>query len=333
MIRLLRVFWVIVLIVGQLLTVGPPALAQGVATEDLLAAVVRIKTYINPDGRTVETLGARREGSGVLISADGLIVTIGYLIVEAQGAEITTNDGRTIAADIVGYDFESGFGLIKAATAVNARPMPFGKVADLNVGGKVLVAGGGGITALGPATLASKREFAGNWEYLLDEALFTKPAFPWWSGAALISKDGKLLGIGSLTVSDVTGTNSRETGNMFVPIDRLSPILAELIGDGRVSGPAKPWLGITTDETHGRLIVRRVPRGGPAERAGVKAGDTIEAVGGQKARSLAEFYRRIWAQGMAGVTVRLEVLRNGEMIGIDVKSVDRLNHLKLGSTL
>lgn len=312
--------------------VVPAARAQAVATEELLSAVVRIKTFINPDGRTVETLGRQREGNGVVIGGDGLIVTIGYLIVEAQGAEITTNDGTTVAADVVGYDYDTGFGLIRAARALKVRPMPLGKSADVASGEKVLVAGGGGIAAVGPAQVAAKREFAGNWEYLLDEAIFTTPAFPWWSGAALVSKDGKLVGIGSLAVNDARN-GAREPSNMFVPIDRLPPIMGELIGDGRVSGPAKPWLGINTNDSNGKLVVQRVTRGGPAEKAGVKTGDTVLGIAGERALSLAELYRRIWAQGTAGTRVKLDLLRNGERVTVDVQSVDRMDHLKLGSSL
>lgn len=311
---------------------APGSRAEAVATEELLSAVVRIKTFINPEGRTVETLGRERDGSGVVIGGDGLILTIGYLIVEAQGAEVITNDGATVAADIVGYDYDTGFGLLRASRALKVRPMPLGKSADLAEGDKLLVAGGGGLASVGPATVAAKREFAGNWEYLLDEAIFTAPAYPWWGGAALISKDGRLLGIGSLAIRDARHGNGEPT-NMFVPIDRLPPILGELIGDGRVSGPAKPWIGINTSETNGRLVVQRVTRGGPAEKAGVKAGDAVVGVAGKKARSLADLYRSIWSVGTAGAPVALDLLRNGEAVSIEVKSIDRLQHLKLGSQL
>lgn len=333
-IRLLLLHWLTVL--GLTLGLGPPCApesrAEAVATEELLSAVVRIKAYINPEGRTVETLGRERDGSGVVIGGDGLILTIGYLIVEAQGAEVITNDGATVAADIVGYDYDTGFGLLRASRALKVRPMPLGKSADLATGDKLLVAGGGGLSSVGPATLAAKREFAGNWEYLLDEAIFTTPAYPWWGGAALISKEGRLLGIGSLAIRDVRYGNGEPT-NMFVPIDRLPPILGELIGDGRVSGPAKPWIGINTSEASGRLVVQRVTRGGPAEKAGVKVGDAVVGVAGKKTRSLADLYRGIWSVGTAGTTVTLDLLRNGEAVSIEVKSVDRLQHLKLGSQL
>ena len=310
-----------------------PATAQAVAVDELLSGVVRIKTFINPDGRTIANLGREREGTGVVISADGLVLTIGYLMVEAQSAEIVDNTGRQVAADIVGYDHETGFGLLRASRAQGLRPMPLGKSADLTVGEKVLVAGGGGLASVGPATLAARRPFAGSWEYLLEDALFTTPAFPWWSGAALVSRDGQLVGIGSLAVPDAPGRGKGEAGNMFVPIDRLPPILADLIADGKVSTPAKPWLGINTSEKGGRLVIDRVTPGGPAEKAGVAAGDVIERVGPAQPRTLAELYRAIWATGAAGATVDLGLARkDGGSSSLAIKSMNRLDHLKLGSS-
>jgi S1-C subfamily serine protease len=306
--------------------------AQGASVEQLLSGVVRIKTFINPDGRTSETLGREREGSGIVIGSDGLIVTIGYLVVEAQSAEVTDNDGKRVSADIVGYDYDTGFGLLRAAATLATRPVPIGKSGDLAVGDRVLVAAGGGLAYVGPATVAAKRPFAGSWEYLLEEAIFTTPPMPWWSGAALLTREGKLVGVGSLVVGDASGMGRPDPGNMFVPVDRLLPILAELIADGRVSGPARPWVGLTTEERDGRLVVQRVARGGPAEKAGIAAGDVVVAVGSVRPRSLAELYRAIWSLGNAGVTVPMEVSRKGAPMTVEVRSMNRLDHLKLGSS-
>lgn len=310
----------------------PSAMAESVPVEDLLSGIVRIKTFINPDGRTSATLGREREGSGVVIGSDGLILTIGYLIVEAQSAEVTDNDGKRSAADVVGYDHETGFGLLRAASSLRTRPVPLGSSRDLAVGDRVIVAGGGGTAVIGPATVAAKRQYAGSWEYLLDEAIFTSPAMPWWSGAALITRDGKLAGIGSLAVPDAKGKGRGDPGNMFVPIDRLGPILADLIADGRSGAPPKPWLGLNTEERNGRLIVQRVTPGSPADRAGVTVGDAIATVGDKRPRTLADLYRAIWATGPAGVNVRMQVQRKGETVDVDMRSMNRLDHLKLGSS-
>lgn len=315
----------------------PPLLSQETRTEapsvDALASgVVRIRTFIDPDGRTTETLGHERSGNGIVIDKGGLVLTIGYLMVEAQLAEIETANGRRVGAEIVGYDYDTGFGLLRAQAPLDVRPLEFGRSGDLKSGDKVLIARAGGVTALGPATIAARREFAGYWEYLLDEAIFTSPPYPEWSGAALVNRDGRLVGVGSLIVADGSGAGAGSPANMFVPIDLLPPILAELMRDGKVSSAPKPWLGLNTDDAGGRLIVRRVMPGGPADKSGIRKGDTIVAVDGKGARSLADLYRRVWGLGQAGVTVPLEIMRDGASQVFQVQSINRMKHLKLHST-
>jgi S1-C subfamily serine protease len=309
------------------------AAAQAPSVEELAAAVVRIKTYINPDGQTVQSLGREREGSGIVIDEDGLVLTIGYLMVEAHAAEVRTNDGRTHAATIVGYDHETGFGILRTLQPLKVKPLPFGRSADLHINDPVLIASGGGAGMMGPARIAAKREFAGSWEYLLDEAIFTTPPHPAWSGAALVSREGKLIGVGSLIVSDARGDGGGTPGNMFVPIERLPPILGDLIADGRISGNGRPWLGVAADEVRGRLVVSRVTPDSPAEKAGIRKGDEIVGVAGETPRGLPDFYRKIWATGAAGATVPLDVEQGGGRRRIDVKSINRLDNLKLRSTL
>jgi serine protease Do len=309
---------------------GSAAPAQSTSVEELVSAVVRIKTYINPDGRTVGNLGREREGSGIIIDENGLVLTIGYLMVEAHAAEVATSTGRTVPANVVGYDHETGFGLLRTIEPLKLKPLAFGRSAELNERDPVLIASFGG--AVAPAHVVAKREFAGNWEYLLDEAIFTAPPHPNWSGAALINREGRLVGVGSLIVGDATGKEDSTPGNMFVPIDRLAPILGDLIADGRVSGPGRPWLGVTTGEVHGRLFVGRVTAGGPAEQAGLRRGDIIVGVNGEAPKSMADFYRKIWAQGSAGATVTLDVLQNSETKRFEIRSMNRLDHLKLKST-
>jgi len=318
--------------VGLAFATGAAAQAQRLSLDDLLTGVVGLKTFINPDGRTLKNLGREREGSGVVIDDNGLILTIGYLMVEAHSAEVTTSQGRTVPANIVGYDHESGFGLLRTLAPIKARPMQFGKSADLKENDRALVASAGGQEMVRPVHVFAKREYAGSWEYLLDEAIFTVPAHSAWSGAALINREGKLVGVGSLIVHDVSGKGEGKTGNMFVPIDRLPPILGDLIANGRVAGPGRPWLGLNTDEMRGHLVVGNVTAGGPAEQAGLRRGDIILGINGQVQASLGAFYREVWALGGAGIVVPLDVLQAGEKRRIEIKSMNRLDHLRLKST-
>ena len=309
-----------------------PAPAETASLEELISAVVKIKTHINPEGRTVEGLGRDREGTGILIDADGLILTIGYLMVEAYAAEIITNDGRTIPASIVGYDHETGFGLLRTIEPLKIKPFTFGRVADVKEKDVVVVASGGGAGMVVPALVVSKREFVGNWEYLLDEAIYTSPPHPSWSGAALINREGKLIGVGSLIVGDAAGTKENNPGNVFVPIDRLAPILGDLLTEGRPAGPGRPWLGMNADDTHGRLMVGRVTPGGPADKAGVRRGDVIISVNGEATTSLPDFYRKVWAKGGAGALIGLDVRNSNTVQHFDIQSINRLDYLKLKST-
>jgi len=300
--------------------------------ERALASVVGLHSIIPPDAHSAETLGTERTGNGVLID-NGLVLTIGYLMVEAYAAEVIDNNGHAMPADVVGYDHETGFGLLRTIEPLKLKPMALGKSAEIKEHDPVLIASFGGAAMVSAAYVVAKREFAGNWEYMLDEALFTAPPHPAWSGAALISREGKLVGVGSLIVGDAAGGSDKTPGNMFVPIDRLLPVLGDLISDGRVAGPGRPWLGVNTDELRGRLFVSRVTPGGPAEKAGLKRGDVVVGVNGEPPKNLADFYRKVWAQGAAGTTVAIDVLQDSQVRRVEIKSINRLDHLKLKTTL
>lgn len=322
----------VVLIALFAATAPAAAQAQSSKLDDLVSSVVRIKTFINPDGTSVSNLGAEREGSGIIIDESGLVLTIGYLMVEAHAAEIVTGTGKTLPASVVGYDHETGYGLLRTLEPPKIKPLELGRSADIKEQDPALVVSYGGADAVLPVRVVSRREFTGSWEYLLDDAIFTSPPHPLWSGAALINREGKLVGVGSLIVGEANGDNEASPGNMFVPIDLLAPILGDLIAKGRVTGPGRPWIGLNTQAMFGRLLVSRVAPGSPAEQAGLKRGDIIAGVNGEKIRTMSEFYRRMWALGAAGVTVPLDVVSGGEPRHVDVPSVNRMDTLKLQST-
>jgi S1-C subfamily serine protease len=313
-----------------LLLAGQASLAAGPDTDPprRLEAVVRVQTEIPAEARTASLLGTKRDGSGVVIDDAGLIVTIGYLITEAMATEVTTAAGRASRAEVIGFDTESGLGLLRAVEPLEVKPMPIGTAKGLAERTPVIVAGHGGAEAAQAAVVVSRRTFAGYWEYLLEDAIFTAPPRPGWSGAALIASDGKLVGIGSLIVGDA---DSGFPGNMFVPIDRLEPVMGDLIALGRPSS-ARPWLGANLQEIDGELVVRRVAPEGPAAGAGIQHGDRVVAIDGSTVRDLADFYRALWGRGEAGITVELTVNRQGEQHDIGVKTIDRYRYLKLGTT-
>jgi S1-C subfamily serine protease len=294
-----------------------------------LEAVVRVHAEIPAEARTAAFLGTKRDGSGVVIDDAGLVVTIGYLITEAMAAEVTTASGKVSRADIVGFDIESGLGLLRAADPLEVKSMPIGTAKGLTEKTPVVVAGYGGLEAAQPAVVVSRRTFAGYWEYLLEDAVFTAPPYAAGSGAALMAPDGKLAGIGSLIVGDADGGLP---GNMFVPIDRLPPVMGDLIALGRPSSMPRPWLGANLRDLDGKLVVRRVAPEGPADTAGVRHGDRVTAIDGSPVDDLAGFYRALWGRGVAGITVKLTVMRQGEERQIEVKTIDRYRYLKLDTT-
>jgi S1-C subfamily serine protease len=305
-----------------------PAGAQN-SPREVLSSVVGLRSTIPDDARTSITLGTERSGSGVVIDEDGLILTIGYLILEASAVSIFTRDGKEVQAAILAYDHATGFGLLRSNEPLDTSVMAFGNSADLKVGDAVLAIGSGGPEGIRPATVVDRREFSGYWEYLLENAIFTAPAHAYFSGSALLDKHSRLVGIGSLIVSDaVTGAESRP-GNMFVPIDLLKPILDSLVTTGRGPGPRRPWIGVFTEEHRGRVFVNRVAEESPASRAGLMEDDIILQVARTGVSSMAEFYRAVWGLGAAGATIPLTVLRGSKVLPVEVISTDRYQWLRL----
>lgn len=294
----------------------------------VLDALVLLHAEVPEDAFTADILGTERVGNGVVIGPDGLVLTIGYLVTEARRIWLTTNKGTAIEAFPLAYDFATGFGLVQPLGRLDLPALPRGSSADCAVGDEVLLVGHGGRAHALRTRIADKREFAGYWEYVLDEALFTAPAHPHWGGAALIDQTGKLAGVGSLLVEEKSGDKEVQ-GNMVVPIDLLEPILDDLLTYGRVNRPPRPWLGFYATEIKSHVAVAGLAKGGPAESAKIEVGDVVLEVAEEPVVSLADLFRKIWKCGDAGVEVPLTLARGGgQLHTVKVRSADRASFLQ-----
>jgi S1-C subfamily serine protease len=291
-----------------------------------LDAVVQLRAEVPEDAFTASILGTERAGNGVVI-AENLVLTIGYLITEASVIWLTTNKGTVAGGTVLAYDQATGFGLVQALGKLGVRPLERGSISSIRVGENVVVAGHGGRSHALKATVFAKREFAGYWEYVLDEALFTAPAHPQWGGSALIGADGRLAALGSLLVQEKIDAGTIQ-GNMLVPIDLLEPILEDMMKTGQAKRAPRPWLGLYATDAGPKLVVAGLAPGGPAERAGVRVGDLVLEVAGEKPKSLADLWRRVWRTGPAGAVVPLKLERSGKTTEARLQSADRTDFLK-----
>lgn len=298
-----------------------------------LQSVVQIHSEIPDEAFTASVLGTERMGHGVVIGSDGLaagtglVLTIGYLITEAESIWLTTHDGAVVPGHALAYDQVTGFGLVMPLGRLDVPTMQRGSASSATVGDSVTVIGHGGLEHALDARIIARREFAGYWEYLLEEAIFTAPAHPQWGGTALVGHDGKLLGVGSLLVQEAAGPETVDA-NMFVPIDLLEPILEEMLKFGRPARAARPWLGLYATPLQGALVVRGLTQGGPAQRAGVKLGDVLLEVGGEPVSDLAELFRKVWRVGPAGSQISMTLARGRNTSRVRVTSADREDFLK-----
>jgi S1-C subfamily serine protease len=322
------VFWIVGLLVFD-------AQAQGQAQtgpRPSLDGVVQVTAHVPGDARTASSLGTTREGSGVVIDNNGLILTIGYLVLEASEIEIGGVGPQPVPARVVGYDHETGFGLLRAAQPLDVAPIPLGASSEAGPREPMMVVSRVGELDAAGVYVVDRRDFAGYWEYLLEDAIFTAPPHAQFGGAALINRAGRLVGIGSLFVNDAATRERTLPGNMFVPVDHLKPIMADLLTRGRRADPGRPWLGVTLEEHRGRVFVRRVSPDSPAAAAGIAESDLILGIGGIRVNGLADFYRKLWSQGEAGVDVPLDVLQGMAVGPVVVKSADRYRYLRLNPT-
>ncbi len=293
-----------------------------------LSTVFRLSSHVPEEAFSAQTLGTEREGNAVVIGDNGLLLTIGYLVVDADEITLHGAGGRSFGAELLGYNHETGFAVIRALEEPGVMPLPRGNSHALAEHEKVIIAPYGGTDHSIAGTVVSRREFAGSWEYLLDHAIFTAPIHPNWSGAALINDKGHLVGLGSLWVNDAKAGEQDSPGNMFVPIDLLEPILDDLITTGFAKAEPRPWLGMYTSEAMKRLFVSGVIPDGPADVAGIESGDLVTGVDNHPVESLGEMYRHIWSQGTAGAEVLLNIHRNGGDMDIKVVSDSRYRFMQ-----
>jgi S1-C subfamily serine protease len=309
-------------------SVQPKQDDYGYDLDHALASVVGVRTIVPADAFTAETLGTERAGHGVLIRGNGLVLTIGYLITEAETIWITLSDGRSVQGHVIGYDQETGFGLVQALAKLDVPALEIGQSSAVSIGERIVVGGAGGRARSVAGRVVAKQEFAGYWEYVLDEAIFTAPSHPNWGGTALIGPAGDLLGIGSLQLQHAVDKEKPQNINMVVPIDLLKPIFDDLMKTGRRSGPPRPWLGLYATEVENRLVIVGLADRGPAKKADLRNGDIVLSVAGKDVSDLASLFRRIWAQGQAGIDVPLTIYRDGETMDVRVKSSERNRFLK-----
>ncbi len=314
-------------LVGVLLLVTATAWPESRDDTNLASlrkGIVSLRVEVSPQAHSAATLGQRRTASGVVIDDKGLILTVGYVILEAASVEITGPDGAKVPGTVIGYHAETGFGLVRALSPLRgAQPMRLGTSTSVQVKDPVLIMAYDNSEGFTSGLVVSRRTFTGYWEYILEDPLYTVPAVQNFAGAALVDKDFTLVGVGSLIVNEAMEPDVSMPGNVFIPIDSLKPVLAELTNQGHSQAPPRPWLGVNVVDQYGRVVVIRVTQDGPAHHSGMSAGDIIFEVAGKPVTSAEEFFRAVWRQGKAGVTVPLTVLQQQAIHKISVPSGDR----------
>ncbi len=302
---------------------------------EIASSIVRVNAVINPGARTARSLGTERNGSGVVIGNDGLILTIGYLIMESSTLEVTSHTGQTAPADFVAYDHQTGFGLLRAHGDLDIQPLELGDPSNLKPGAPLFIISSGQLGGIAPVRTVSRRSFVGYWDYLLDSAIYTMPPHREFAGAALVDLNGRLVGIGSLFIGDALRPDSTSPGNLFVPVDLLKPILSQMIDTGRSGQKPRPWLGVYATSSQGRLIINSVAHDGPGSEAGLKVGDIIIGVQGRRVSNLEDLFRKVWSQGDAGSHVSLDILPYGsenlEIKKVVIRSRDRYGWLRINT--
>jgi S1-C subfamily serine protease len=287
-----------------------------------LASMVALEAHIPEDAYSARTLQTERVGNAIVISDEGLMLTIGYLVTEAEEVIVTTNAGLSVEAHVLGIDSATGFALLHPLAPLGLPPMPIGDSRKVRGQAPVISAGAGGRSHALSGRILAREPFAGYWEYYLEAALFVEPAHPHWNGAALIGPGGDLIGVGSLKMEQMAQGGDVSPLNLFVPAELLPPILDDL-SRGRPARPPRPWLGVISQEISQHVVIVDVSQGGPASRAELRRGDVIHRIAGHRVSELGDFYRRLWALGPPGVIAPLTIQREHDVFDVEIRTADR----------
>jgi len=319
--KIFFIFWILLFSTNNLFSESNKLTTE----EDILniyKSVVKIDSIIPPEARTAQSLGTVRGGNGVVID-DKHILTIGYIVVEAETITITLPDGKKFPGELIGYDHTTGFGILRTIIQSDLTPLKIGDSDQLTKEDFLYVLPY--LTEGRPSAvkMVSRRSFAGWWEYFLDKPIYTYPANSSFAGSALINEYGEVLGIGSLYVGDAAATGISSPGNMFVPINDLKPILDDLIENGRRTKDIKPYMGLTSSDNTGEVKITRVNDNGPAAKAGFSVNDTILAVNNEKINNIEDFYKVVWSFGGPGTKLQFDIERNQKKLNIELTTMDR----------
>ena len=286
--------------------------------EKALRATVGVHTHIPPNHvSNAIGLGTDRRGTGTVVSSDGLVLTIHYLLLGATKVIVTLPNGEQRDATIVGKDYSTGLGLLKIDGAnhphlevVSSGNSVVGEdvftVASL--GSDKRCADNGMITYLGP--------FDAVWEFVLDRSICVTATslnlgLP---GGPILNRRVQVIGVSYLNFTDP----GRPI--LGIPGEYYLNIRDELARHGRVSKPQRAYLGVVSYTLRDHVIIANVMPGGPGEKAGLKQGDLVLAIDGKDISERRLLYEGLRDHPIAD-TIQLKVLRNNRIFLLEIPAV------------
>src|SRR6266403_1443453 len=289
----------------------------------LLQSVVYIHTTVSRDHPSTRILGNERLGSGVVVDASGLILTVNYVVMGAQTISVAFQKGRRAKAEIVAQDFEIGTALIKVnRQGLIAAEIGTGDVVERS--DEVVLLGamqpqerratGGFVTYVG--------EFEAYWEYLIDRGIISNAPNPGYGGGGLFTMTGRLAGTVSLNLNEIARSS------LPIPVGFYRSHRDEMVRYGRVvSRPRRAWLGIFAHMVEEAVVIAAVAPEGPGDRGGLQAGDLIVSLNAEEVGSRRDLYMSLWRHE-PGEALTLEVMRDNKMRRFEVKGGDRAHFFR-----